>query len=547
MKKIVCLVCCVVLGITAKAQKVKNPNDNAKLVVGIVVDQMRYDYLNKFWDKYSEGGFKRLIKEGFNFKNNHFNYAPTYTGPGHTSVWTGTSPMNHGIIANNWYNKFEKRSVYCAQDDNVNSVGTITDAGKMSPHRVQATTLTDQNRLHTQFRGKTIGVSIKDRASILPAGHTANAAYWYSGGEDGKFITSTYYMEELPKWVQKFNNSGKVKSYLKEWNTLYDIDSYIESGIDNNDFENGYEGKDKATFPYNLKKLSKKNGHYSIIPETPYGDDLTLDFAIAAIEGEDLGADEDTDILTLSFSSTDKVGHNFGVNSKEVEDTYLRLDKNLADLLTYLDDKVGKGNYTIFLTADHGGGHVGGYLESVGIPTGIIDYDKFEKELLAFNEKQFGSSSIIENVSNGQFFLNYDYMAKENLDPATVETKIKHFLLQQEGIYKVFTRHELDITNYSNGIGYIIQNGFNQKRSGDIMIVLQPGNGYEEGSTHGSVFNYDTHTPLLFFGKGVPHGETYQRSEIIDIAPTMAAILGIEYPNATTGKPLSIMLDKASE
>lgn len=547
MKRTVCLVFSFLLVLTANAQKAKTPDDKPKLVVGIVVDQMRYDYLNKFWNKYGDGGFKRIINEGFNFKNNHFNYAPTYTGPGHTSVWTGTSPMNHGIIANNWYNKFEKRSVYCAQDDSVNSVGTKTDAGKMSPHRVENTTLADQNRLHTQFRGKTIGVSIKDRASILPAGHTANAAYWYAGGEDGKFITSTYYMEELPDWVQEFNKSGKAKSYLKEWNTLYDIDSYIESGIDDNDFEHGFDGKDKATFPYNLKKLSKKNDNYSIIPQTPYGDDLTLDFAIAAIEGENLGVDEDTDILTLSFSSTDKVGHNFGVNSKEVEDTYLRLDKNLADLLTYLDTKVGEDNYTIFLTADHGGGHVAGYLESVGIPTGDIDYDGLDKKLSEFAEKQFGNRGIIENVSNGQFFLNYEYMEKENLDPATVETKIKHFLLQQKGIYKIYTRHELAMTNYSHGIGYIIQNGFNQKRSGDIMIVLQPGNGYEKGSTHGSVFNYDTHTPLLFFGKGVPHGETFERSEIIDIAPTMAAILGIEYPNGTTGKPLAVMLDKVSE
>ncbi|WBL26151.1 alkaline phosphatase PafA [Zunongwangia sp. HGR-M22] len=546
MKRIYLATFMLLFAFSTKAQQSEIKNKKPKLVVGIVVDQMRYDYLNKFWNKYDEGGFKRLIKEGFNFRNNHFNYAPTYTGPGHTSVWTGTSPMNHGIIGNNWYDKFAGEMVYCAQDDDVESVGTKTDAGKMSPHRVEATTLSDQNRLHTQFRGKTIGVSIKDRGSILPAGHTANAAYWYSGGDDGKFITSTYYMEELPAWVKDFNKSGKSDSYLKEWNTLYDIETYTESGEDDNDFENGFKGKDKATFPYNLKKLSKKNGNYSLIPQTPYGDDITLDFALAAIKGEDLGKDEDTDILTLSFSSTDKVGHNFGANSKEVEDTYLRLDKNLSDLLSYLDENVGKGEYTIFLTADHGGGHVGGFLDQNRIPTGDLDYDKLKDDFSAFSTEKFGDG-LIKNVSNNQIFFDYEYMADNDLNPAEVESKIEHFLIQQPGVYKVYTRNELQANNFSNGLGYVVQNGFNQKRSGDVIIVTHPGSGYGKGSTHGSVFNYDTHTPLLFFGAGVPKGETYERSEIVDIAPTMAAILGIEYPNATSGKPLAIMLDKASE
>ena len=533
----------------AFSSKAQSPNTNAdkpKLVVGIVVDQMRYDYLNKFWDKYEEGGFKRLIQEGFNFRNNHYNYAPTYTGPGHTSVWTGTSPMNHGIIGNDWFDKFSGEMVYCAQDDSVASLGTKSNAGKMSPHRMQTTTLTDQNRLHTQFRGKTIGVSIKDRGAILPAGHTANAAYWFSGGEDGKFISSTYYMEELPKWVQKFNKSGKADSYLKEWDTFLDIETYTESGVDENDFEGGFRGKETATFPYDLKKLSKGNGNYSIIPQTPFGDDITLDFALAAIEAEELGKDEDTDILALSFSSTDKVGHNFGVNSKEVEDTYLRLDKNISDLLAYLDKNIGEGEYSVFLTADHAGGHVGGYLNSKKIPTGNLDYGKLQRAFKDFATEQFGDG-LIQNVSNDQIFLDYEYMANEDLDPEEVETKIEHFLIQQPGVYKVYTRSELQSNNFSNGIGYLIQNGFNQKRSGDIMIVEHPGSGYGRGSTHGSAFNYDTHTPLLFFGAGVPHGETYERSEIIDIAPTMAALMGIEYPNGTSGKPLAIMLDKASE
>ena len=235
--------------LTFQAFSQEKSQEQPKLVVGIVVDQMRYDYLTRFWDRFGEDGFKKLVNEGYNFKNNHFNYVPTYTGPGHASVYTGTSPMNHGIIGNGWYDKFIHESVYCAGDDSVEPVGTEDDAGKMSPHRMKTTTVSDENRLHTQMRGKTIGVSIKDRGSILPAGHTANAAYWFHGDDEGKWITSSYYMEELPQWVKDFNDSDKVEAYLKPWNTLYDIEIYKESGSDKNNFEGGFRGKEDLSFP----------------------------------------------------------------------------------------------------------------------------------------------------------------------------------------------------------------------------------------------------------------------------------------------------------
>lgn len=518
-----------------------------KLVVGIVVDQMRYDYLEKFWDRFEDGGFKRLINEGYNFKNNHYNYAPTFTGPGHTSVWTGTSPMNHGIIGNDWYNKFEDKMVYCAGDDHVNPVGTESSAGKMSPHRMVSTTLADQNRLHTEFRGKTIGVSIKDRGAILPAGHTANAAYWFVGGDEGKFVTSSYYINELPKWAQDFNTSGKADSYLKTWNTLYDIESYKESGPDKSGFEGGFKGNETAEFPYDLAKINKDNGHYSIIPQTPYGDDITLDFAEAAIIGENLGKDDDTDILALSFSSTDKVGHNFGVNSKEIQDTYLRLDKNIADLLSFLDENIGKGEYTVFLTSDHAGNHVSGYLESVKIPTNNLEYGDFMDTMEKHLEEEYGAEGLVSNISNQQVFFNYKKLKEEKIDARQFEAELSEYLLAQPGIYKVYTRSQLLSGTFDSGIGYLVQNGFNQKRSGDLAFVKYPGSGFQKGSMHGSVWNYDTHAPLIFFGKGVPHGSTYERSEIIDIAPTMAALMGIEFPNATSGKPLYKMLDQSGK
>ncbi|MCP9201581.1 alkaline phosphatase family protein [Gramella sp. GC03-9] len=520
--------------------------EKPKLVVGIVVDQMRYDYLTRFWDQFGEDGFKRLVNDGYNFKNTHFDYVPTYTGPGHASVYTGTSPAYHGIISNSWYDKFGDGFVYCAGDDSVQSVGTQTRAGEMSPHRMLSTTFADENRLYTQMKGKTIGVALKDRGAILPAGHSANAAYWFNGGQEANWITSTYYMDELPAWVKEFNDSDKAESYLKTWNTLKPIESYIASGTDRNDFERGFTGKDDASFPYDLKKLAAENGGYELIKATPYGNDLTAEFAKAAIKGEQLGKDEITDVLTLSFSSTDYVGHNFGVNSKEVQDTYLRLDLALADFLKYLDAEVGEGEYTVFLTADHGGVDVPAYLNSKKIPAGYFDEAGFQKNISEFVAKEFGSEDLISNISNSQVFLNYEMIAEKDLEMDDIQERLSHWLLKQENISRVFTRDNLQGGSFEKGIGSLIENGYHQKRSGDVVFVMDPG--YiiypETGSTHGSGFAYDTHSPLIFFGKGIKKGSTFEPAYITDIAPTMSALLGIAFPNAATGKPLYQMLDK---
>ncbi|HUH47887.1 MAG TPA: alkaline phosphatase family protein, partial [Arenibacter sp.] len=275
----------------------KNIAVGPKLVVGIVVDQMRYDYLTRFWDQYGEGGFRRLVNDGFNCRNNHFNYAPTYTAPGHASVYTGTSPAIHGIIGNDWYDKFQDREVYCAGDDTYVSIGTVSDAGKMSPHRMESTTMTDQLRLHTQMRGKVIAVALKDRGAVLPGGHMANAAYWFEGGDKGNWISSSYYMDDLPQWVKEFNAARSIDQYKKPWTTLKNINTYRESGPDNTPYEGLPKGKPEPTFPYDLRALWDNNGKYSILMGTPYGNSLTTDFALEALEKEALERDSITDFL----------------------------------------------------------------------------------------------------------------------------------------------------------------------------------------------------------------------------------------------------------
>ncbi|WP_370391835.1 alkaline phosphatase PafA [uncultured Winogradskyella sp.] len=516
-----------------------------KLVVGIVVDQMRYDYLTRFYHRYGEGGFKRMVNEGFNCKNNHFNYIPTYTGPGHASVYTGTTPKYHGIISNNWYDKETKETVYCAEDNSVESVGTTSSSGKMSPRRMLTTTFADENRLFTQRRGKTIGIAIKDRGAILPAGHTANAAYWFQGKDEGKWITSTYYMTELPAWVKEFNASDKAESYLRVWDTYYPIETYVESGSDLNDFEGGFKGKAQAIFPYDLKQLAPENRNFDILKGTAFGNSLTTDFAMAAVIGEALGKDNDTDVLALSYSSTDYVGHNFGVNSKEVQDTYIRLDKDLERFFKFLDDEIGADNYTVFLTADHGAVHVPAYLKSTGIPAGYLNYDSRKEQFQKFLLDNYGTTDIVEDVSNDQVFLNRSVVKSLGLNLHEVEQAIADEQLSYPNIAKVYTATTMATTSFTEGIEALLQNGFNQKRSGNVIIVNDVAHiAYgRTGSTHGSGLNYDTHVPLLFFGAGIKHGETLKKTVIPDIAPTISALLGTSFPNGSTGQPLEFVLD----
>ncbi|SNR17020.1 alkaline phosphatase PafA [Tenacibaculum jejuense] len=539
IKLIVITLSIILLGCNQKDTQKDNSIKKSKLVVGIIVDQMRYDYLTRFDSKYGEGGFKRLIKDGFSLENAHFNYIPTYTAVGHTSVYTGTTPNNHGIIGNNWYDKFEKKSIYCVDDKRYKTIGNDGDGGKKSPYRMLTTTVTDQLRLAQNMQGKTIGIGIKDRSAILPAGHTANAAYWFDGGSKGQWITSSFYMNELPKWVTDFNTSGKADEYLKQpWETLYDINTYTESIIDDNNFEKTFKGEERPVFPHDIPNLRSKNNNYSIIKAIPAGNSLTTDFAKAAIIGEELGQGKHTDFLAVSYSSTDYVGHQFGVDSKEIQDTYLRFDKELESLLIFLDEKVGKNNYTLFLTADHAAVQVPNYLKSVKIPANYLSGKKLLDYVNEITKKYFKSDDFIENISNFQIFLNKENIEKKKLTVNQVAQVISDNVINFNGIYKSITANTLQNAQFNNGILNHLQNGYNQKFSGDVLLIPNPSTIIypKKGSTHGSGYSYDTHVPILFYGNGISNGSSKEYYEVIDIAPTISNLLKIEFPNGATGK-----------
>lgn len=531
--------------VNANAVNASEAPHKPKLVVGIVVDQMRYDYLTRFEKKYGDGGFMRLIHDGFNCKNNHFNYIPTYTGPGHASVYTGTTPKYHGIIANNWYDKQSKEMIYCVADTSYQPVGTSNKYSSVSPQRMLVTTVTDELRRSSEGQGKVIGIALKDRAAALPAGHAANGAYWFQGKDEGHWVTSTFYMTELPKWVRDFNATDTAKNYLKTWDTYYDISTYTESGSDLNQFEGGFKGKETATFPYNLAKLQKDNKGFDILKSTPYGNSLTADFAIAALDGEALGQDATTDFLAVSFSSTDYVGHNFGVNSKEIEDTYIRLDKDIERLLNALDAKVGKGNYTVFLTADHGAVDVPAYLKTMRIPADYFDSKAFKKKVNDFVASRYKTDDLIVSISNNQIFLDREKLSALDFDLDDVQEDIVNEIINYNHVDKAYTATTMSSEYFGSGIEALLQKGFNQKRSGDVLYVLQPAviSYSKTGSTHGSGFNYDTHVPLIFYGSGVKQGSTNTKTEITDAAPTISALLGISFPSGAIGTPLNFIFN----
>ena len=512
-------------------------NKSPKLVIGIVVDQMKYQYLTKFWDHYSQKGFKRLINKGFNAKTNHYGYSQTSTGPGHTTVATGTNPSVHGIIGNSWFDKKTKKSIYCVDDFNYNTVGSSTDNGKKSPSNLLTTTLSDENRIATNFVGKTIGVAIKDRGSILSSGHTANAAYWFDS-EEGSFISSSYYLSSLPSWAKEFNDSRSIDKYLIPWDTYYDISTYIESGPDNNDYESTFKDQENPVFPHKFKIRDDKSGnpYYGSLASTPFGNSLVTDFSIKAIEGEELGKDSITDFLLIDFSSTDYVGHQFGAHSKEVQDTYIRLDKEIERLLNYLDNNIGKNEYTIFLTADHGVTDNPAFLIDNKIPINYFNSRKFkyyvEKSLI----KLFGTKHIILENSNQQIYLNNELISKLNLKPESVTKSIINIIQSFPGIDNVYSSDQIfNITD--DHFVKLIRNGFNKNISGDIVYTMMPNWAYyRKGSTHGRRFSHDTHVPIIFFGNGIKKGSISRETEVIDIAATIASILGINSPNSSTGK-----------
>lgn len=522
--------------------------DRPKLMVAIVVDQMRPEYLTRFYPQFGTHGFKRILHNGFVCNNAHLNYTPSTTGPGHASIFSGTVPQHHGIVGNTWYNRQLKKTIYCAEDSTAFTVGNPTSSkGSHSARNMVVSNLADELKITTVGKGKVVSMSLKDRGAALPAGHMADLALWMDL-QTGNFISSSYYVQQLPKWTETFNQQRNAFNYLeKVWEPLMPMEDYKWCLPDDMHFEEKLIGKEKATFPYDLKTLAPLNSPYfEPLNRSPFGNSLLTDLAIEAIDAEHLGSDGYTDFLTISFSSTDAVGHTYGPSSVEVNDTYLRLDRDLARLLSHLDKTVGKNNYTLLITSDHGVGEPPQYLLDNNVPGGFFDDKTMRADALSYLNAKFGQGNWIEDVRNHQFYLNRQLMAQKSIDSTIVQDALASYLLGYKGIAETYAANWLLKTQFSNEMAERAQKSYSPKRCGDVLYMPQSGlAGFmKNAATHGSTYTYDTHIVLLWYGKNVNKGSLYQRVNITDIAPTAAMLMQVTLPSAAIGEPIQQVIGR---
>lgn len=537
-----------ILGFLSALSTVAAAQTQPKLVIGVVVDQMRQEYIYRFEKKFGADGFKRFLNQGFQLTNLHYNYAATETGPGHSSVYTGTTPAIHGIIKNEWFVKGTKGQTNCVATDAYKMIGA--NGKGASPELLLSTTVTDEVKIATQQKGKVLSISLKDRGAVLPGGHAADAAYWVDN-KTGNFVTSSYYLPQLPAWVNDFNNKKYPDKFAAmEWKPTLPLEQYTESSADQSNCEQAFDRKG-VTFPHNLAEMKKAANDYSCIATSPFGNEIIRLFAQSAVESEKLGADEVLDFLALSFSATDILGHAVGPQAVEIEDMYLQLDKQLAEFFAFLDRKVGKGNYSVFLTADHAAEETRQLWLDLKIPTGWLDLKKLEKGLVDMLASYFPGKEVVQSVSNDQIYINHqafgDDLRKSSLDVLICEELISNYLRRQEGIAEAYPRNVLRQIPFDEKSfrGQLVRS-YNVERGGDIMFLMKPQWNTSEnkaGTTHGTAYNYNTHVPALFYGAGIKHGKSAQYYTITDIAPTISTLVKIKFPSACTGTPIAELLE----
>jgi predicted AlkP superfamily pyrophosphatase or phosphodiesterase len=520
-----------------------------RLVLQITVDQLRGDMPTRFLDRLEAGGFRYLLDHGTRYANAHYRHANTETAVGHATLFTGANPSGHGIIANDWIDSATGAFVYNTEDDRHHLIGKEPKPHKgVSPRNLMASTIGDELVLHNAGRSRVFSVSIKDRGAILPGGH-AGKAFWYSKSS-GDFVTSTYYYDKYPEWMKAWNTRKPADSYRgKSWELLHDRSTYIAAEIDDRPYEADFPPMGR-TFPH---ALGDDKYLYQRLSLSPVGDVLTLDFTKALFEAERLGEGEATDFLAVSFSSTDYVGHLFGPSSLESEDNLLRLDRVLAELLAYVDEKVGLENTLIVLSADHGAPDAPEHVAAIGMETGRFDFDYFKKPgpLTEALERRFGRGDLIKTHSHPYLYLDLDALAEAGLEAEEVERFLADELIKLPGITYAMTRTELLEGRVAGApIQDQIRRSFHPQRSGNIHLV--PDQYWFLHSTdeaqkmglegiaaiHGSPWSYDTFVPIFFAGHQVPQGKVYRAVGPHDIAATIAAYLDIKPPSASVGTPL---------
>jgi len=501
-----------------------------KLVLIIVIDQFRYDYLVRFRQKFVAGGFNLLVNGGASFADCRYDYATTATGPGHASLFTGAYPNLHGIIGNEWYDRSLRRRVNCVEDPATKLVsGPDADGEKpgFSPHYLIGSTLGDELRAATDFRSKVVAIALKDRAAILPGGHSPSGAYWYDS-HTGQFVTSTYYMPSLPAWVVKFNQNSPAKNYCgQKWAPL------PESGNGTAQFS---EFKASPDEPCPDPKF------LGWLDQTPYMNEIELAFAGQAIKDEHLGKGEDTDMLTISLSVNDYIGHAFGPYSPQVGDVTLRTDRYLASFFSELDKVVGLGHVWIALSADHGVSPNPAFIREHKLGAGAAQMDLIRKAVEEAMTDEFGKGDWIAAIDGPYIYFDSAALEKQHIQVARAEEVAAAAAASVPGVTAAFTREQILSGNLPfSPLARKVSNSFNTQRAGDVFLVLDPYALPVPGptsTTHGGPWNYDAQVPLVLWGSAFKPGVYFNHCQPIDLAATLAAALGLTQPSGTQGRPL---------
>jgi predicted AlkP superfamily pyrophosphatase or phosphodiesterase len=520
------------------------PPDKPRLVIGIVVEQLKYDQLEKFRDRFGENGIKRLINEGSYFKNASFEYMLTQSAPGHATISTGTEPSFHGITSDEWYVPLKNELIYCTKDNDVNPVGGSFEFGLHSPANLQASTFSDELKMSTNGAAKVFGVGLKESSAILSAGHAADAAYWFDN-TTGTWMSSTYYIKSLPGWVTDFNAMKFSDSYLNgTWSLSRPVSSYGDCLPDSNIFEAGFNGKNY--FPYDLKKIRSKStsgfkSDYSLLRETPFGNSLTTSFAIRLIQNEKLGKDDITDYIAICYSATDYIGHRFGPSSVEMGDAILRLDDEISSLLKFVNDSIGKKNVLIYFTSAHGISEIPNVLEKSRIPAGYFKQYQALQLLRSYLNAVYGEGNWVKGYSDRQVFLNRTLIEDARLSLDDVQKKVARFLVQFTGVAAAYPYSAFEANDFGNGNLKRIINNFSPQRSGDVIVTLNPGWVEIEGeyvTNYNSPYEYDSHVPLIWYGWTVNRSVITREVNMTDVAATLSSLCKVPYPNACTGNLL---------
>jgi predicted AlkP superfamily pyrophosphatase or phosphodiesterase len=531
------------LVINVSGQGAYIPPEKPKLVIGIVVEQLRFDQLEKFRDRFGDNGIRRLLNEGTYFKNASYNYMLTQSAPGHATIATGTEPSFHGITSDNWYVSLKNEMYYCTQDNSVNPVGGSFEAGLHSPVNLLASTFSDELEMATNRKAKVFSIGLKESSAIFSGGHSANGVYWYDN-ITGTWMTSTWYMDSLAAWVNDFNALRLPDSYLNNpWTLLKKKEDYLDCLPDSNSYETGFNGI--SWFPYDLKKMSSKGlintkRDYSLLRETPFGNTFTKDFAIRLIKEEGLGKDDIPDFLAINFSATDNIGHRFGPSSVETADAILRLDKDVEQLLNYLNDSIGKKNYLVYFTSAHGVSEIPTVLQKNRVPTGYFRQTEAMQLLKSYLNAVYGQGDWVKGYFEKQIFLNRILIEDAKITLEDIQKKVSRFMVQFSGVASAYPYTAFEANDFSNGHLKRIVNSFSPQRSGDIIITLNPG-WVEKGdyvTNHNSPYEYDSHVPLIWYGWTVNRASVTRKVSMTDIAATLSSLCKVPYPNACTGEPL---------